>query len=35
MTDNPQPADQADEVKKVAGVIVTHGHLSGELLAAA
>ena len=35
MADNPQPADQADEVKKVAGVIVTHGHLSGELLAAA
>jgi PTS system mannose-specific IIA component len=24
-----------DEVRKVAGVIVTHGHLAGELLAAA
>src|SRR5678810_975414 len=35
MTDNPQGANQADEVKKVSGVIVTHGHLAGELLAAA
>src|SRR5678816_1774099 len=35
MTDNPQGANQTDEVKKIAGVIVTHGHLSGELLAAA
>src|SRR5258705_2914292 len=28
---SPQPAD----VKRVSGVIVTHGHLAGELLAAA
>src|SRR5688500_7272077 len=35
MSNNPEPADVAEETKKVAGVIVTHGHLSGELLAAA
>ena len=35
MSNNPEPANTAEETKKVAGVIVTHGHLSGELLAAA
>lgn len=30
---NPQPT--SPEAKKIAGVIVTHGHLAGELLAAA
>ena len=34
MSDTPQQTE-ATEAKKVAGVIVTHGHLSGELLAAA
>jgi mannose PTS system EIIA component len=34
MSDTPQQT-AATEAKKVAGVIVTHGHLSGELLAAA
>ena len=28
-------SSQSSEVKRVAGVIVTHGHLAGELLAAA
>ena len=28
-------SSQTSEVKRVAGVIVTHGHLAGELLAAA
>jgi len=31
---NPQPSIPV-EAKRVAGVIVTHGHLAGELLAAA
>lgn len=35
MSDNPQQTTTTDDSKKVAGVIVTHGHLSGELLAAA
>jgi PTS system mannose-specific IIA component len=36
MSDNPQqPSSQAAEARKVAGVVVTHGHLAGELLAAA
>src|SRR6187397_3039594 len=36
MSNNPQqPSPQAGDVKKVSGVIVTHGHLAGELLAAA
>jgi PTS system mannose-specific IIA component len=35
MSDNPQQTSTTDDSKKVAGVIVTHGHLSGELLAAA
>ena len=30
---NPPPNSQ--ETKRIAGVIVTHGHLAGELLAAA
>jgi PTS system mannose-specific IIA component len=29
------PQQPAPEAKKIAGVIVTHGHLAGELLAAA
>ena len=33
--DPEQPGAQPDDVRKVAGVIVTHGHLAGELLAAA
>lgn len=32
---NPQQPPPAEESGKVAGVIVTHGHLAGELLAAA
>src|SRR5258708_35291615 len=36
MSNNPQPpSSQPGESKKIAGVIVTHGHLAGELLAAA
>jgi PTS system mannose-specific IIA component len=36
MSNNPQQASpQSGEVSKVSGVIVTHGHLAGELLAAA
>ena len=36
MSNNPQPpSSQPGETKKIAGVIVTHGHLAGELLAAA
>jgi hypothetical protein len=36
MSSNPQPPPpETTEVKKVSGVIVTHGHLAGELLAAA
>src|SRR6187549_965542 len=36
MSNNPQqPSPQAGDVKKVSGVIVTHGHLAGVLLAAA
>lgn len=31
---NPQQTDK-DETRRIAGVIVTHGHLAGELLAAA
>jgi PTS system mannose-specific IIA component len=31
----PQAAVQTSDTKKIAGVIVTHGHLAGELLAAA
>ena len=32
---NAAPQTSVDEPRKVAGVIVTHGHLAGELLAAA
>jgi PTS system mannose-specific IIA component len=36
MSNNPQQSSvQPGETHKVAGVIVTHGHLAGELLAAA
>ena len=35
MTTGPQPSGQEIETQRVAGVIVTHGHLAGELLAAA
>ncbi|HEY6805926.1 MAG TPA: PTS sugar transporter subunit IIA [Pyrinomonadaceae bacterium] len=36
MSKNPeQPTSPGTEAKKVAGVVVTHGHLAGELLAAA
>ncbi len=35
MSDNLQPTVGGEEPRKVAGVIVTHGHLAGELLAAA
>src|SRR2546425_3221282 len=36
MNNDPQQvAPQANNVRKVAAVIVTHGHLAGELLAAA
>ena len=34
MSSNPQPTAK-DETRRIAGVIVTHGHLAGELLAAA
>ncbi|HKZ79944.1 MAG TPA: PTS sugar transporter subunit IIA [Pyrinomonadaceae bacterium] len=35
MSNNPQQADTGEQTTKVAGVIVTHGQLAGELLAAA
>src|SRR6476620_8586304 len=36
MSSNPQqPSTAATDRKRVSGVIVTHGHLAGELLAAA
>jgi len=35
MSNSQGATAQSDEVRKVAGVIVTHGHLAGELLAAA
>lgn len=35
MSHNPEQAARQDDPRKVAGVIVTHGHLAGELLAAA
>jgi PTS system mannose-specific IIA component len=34
MSSNPQ-ASLKEETRRIAGVIVTHGHLAGELLAAA
>ena len=35
MSVDPSPAAPKEETRRVAGVIVTHGHLAGELLAAA
>jgi len=35
MSTNQPPASEISGSRKVAGVIVTHGHLAGELLAAA
>src|SRR6195256_5719099 len=35
MSSNPQQPPAKEESRKIAGVIVTHGHLAGELLAAA
>jgi PTS system mannose-specific IIA component len=35
MSTNPEPTPVGDDHRRVAGVIVTHGHLAGELLAAA
>src|SRR5213595_820497 len=35
MTSNPPQSATKEEARKIAGVIVTHGHLAGELLAAA
>src|SRR5947208_16449359 len=35
MSSNPQQSVTKEETRKIAGVIVTHGHLAGELLAAA
>lgn len=35
MSNNPEQAATQDDSRKIAGVIVTHGHLAGELLAAA
>ena len=34
MSSNPQPQIK-DDARKIAGVVVTHGHLAAELLAAA
>lgn len=35
MSSNPQSGSNKDSPPRIAGVIVTHGHLAGELLAAA
>ncbi len=35
MSSNVQPGSNKDAQPRIAGVIVTHGHLAGELLAAA
>lgn len=35
MSSNPQPGSNKDTQPRIAGVIVTHGHLAGELLSAA
>src|SRR3979409_1608967 len=35
MSSNPQQTAAKDDTRRIAGVIVTHGHLAGELLAAA
>ena len=35
MSNSPQQPSSQSDAKKVAGVVVTHGHLAGELVAAA
>ncbi|MEP6742578.1 MAG: PTS sugar transporter subunit IIA [bacterium] len=35
MSSKPDPSEKTESAPRVAGVIVTHGHLAGELLAAA
>ena len=35
MSAKPEQPEKTENVRRVAGVIVTHGHLAGELLAAA
>ena len=35
MSSKPEQAEKTESTRRVAGVIVTHGHLAGELLAAA
>lgn len=35
MSSKPDETEKAESARRVAGVIVTHGHLAGELLAAA
>jgi PTS system mannose-specific IIA component len=35
MSKNPQQTPTQEDARKIAGVIVTHGHLAGELLSAA
>src|SRR5438445_7820040 len=35
MSSNPQQSATKEEARKIAGVVVTHGHLAGELLSAA
>jgi len=35
MSSKPDQTEKAESARRVAGVIVTHGHLAGELLAAA
>src|SRR5882762_2275234 len=35
MSNYPPQSATKDEIRKIAGVIVTHGHLAGELLSAA
>ena len=35
MSANSPPGTPKDDARRISGVIVTHGHLAGELLAAA
>src|SRR5882762_1099861 len=35
MSGNPPPGTPKEDTRRIAGVIVTHGHLAGELLSAA
>jgi mannose PTS system EIIA component len=35
MSNKPDQTEKAESARRVAGVIVTHGHLAGELLSAA